>query len=212
MTIEIIFASKNQHKLTEVKRIVESICKDFSIVGTEELGEVSDVIESGATFAANALLKARALHEMTGKTVLADDSGLCVDALNSMPGIFSARWAGAHGDDRANLNLLLAQLQDIPDARRNAQFVCAVAIIHEDGSERLVEGVLDGAVTFEPRGEGGFGYDPIFIPHGLNLTTAELDATHKDLISHRGQAIRSAVSELKSLYALGCGGNCSCTS
>ncbi|MEN9923161.1 MAG: RdgB/HAM1 family non-canonical purine pyrophosphatase, partial [Actinomycetota bacterium] len=180
MTIEIIFASKNQHKLTEVKRIVESVCKDFSIIGTEELGDIPDVVESGATFAANALLKARALHELTGKTVLADDSGICVDALNSMPGIFSARWAGSHGDDKGNLNLLLAQLQDIPSPRRTAQFVCAVAIIHEDGSERLVEGVLDGAITYEPRGEGGFGYDPIFVPHGLALTTAELDATHKD--------------------------------
>jgi XTP/dITP diphosphohydrolase len=168
------------------------------------------VIESGTTFVANALLKARALHEHTGRSVIADDSGICVDALNGMPGIFSARWAGSHGKDRENLNLLLSQLADVPDARRGAQFVCAVAIVLEDGTERVVEGLLDGSITRQPRGEDGFGYDPIFQPTGLNLTTAQLDAAHKDLISHRGQAMRAAIAELKSLYNLGCGGDCAC--
>lgn len=212
MSIEIVFASKNSHKLTEVDRIVTSACKDFSIVGLHAWSDAPDVIESGASFAANALLKARAVHEHTGRTVIADDSGICVDALNGMPGIFSARWGGTHGDDVRNVNLLLSQLTDVPEQRRGAQFVCAVAIVLEDGTERVVEGVLEGRVTREVRGTGGFGYDPIFQPTGLQVTTAELDAIHKDLISHRGQAIRSAIAELKSLYNLGCGGDCSCKS
>lgn len=212
MSIDIVFASKNQHKLNEVSRIVESVCRDFTIVGLSAWSDAPDVVESGTTFAANALLKARAIHAHTGKTVIADDSGICVDALNGMPGIFSARWAGSHGNDVDNLNLLLAQLEDVPDQRRGAQFVCAVAIVLEDGTERVVEGVLEGVVTRMPQGAGGFGYDPIFQPIGLAMTTAELDASHKDLISHRGQAVRSAIAELKSLYNLGCGGNCSCKS
>ena len=210
MSIEIVFASKNAHKLKEVERIVDSVCKDFTIVGLQQWNYAPNVVESGATFAANALLKARAIHEHTGRTVIADDSGICVDALNGMPGIFSARWAGNHGDDASNLNLLLSQLEDVPDQRRSAQFVCAVAIVHEDGTERVVEGTIEGFITRSPQGTGGFGYDPIFQPHGLQVTTAELDAAHKDLISHRGQAIRSAIAELKSLYNLGCGGDCAC--
>jgi XTP/dITP diphosphohydrolase len=210
MSIEIVFASKNSHKLLEVERIVDSVCKDFSIVGLHQWDDAPDVVESGATFAANALLKARAIHQHTGRTVIADDSGICVDALNGMPGIFSARWAGNHGADSENLQLLLSQLEDVPDQRRGAQFVCAVAIVHEDGTERVVEGILEGVVARSPQGEGGFGYDPIFQPRGLNVTTAELDAVHKDLISHRGQAVRSAIAELKSLYNLGCGGDCTC--
>ncbi len=210
MSIELVFASKNSHKLKEVERIVQAACKDFSIVGLHQWSDAPDVIESGTTFAANALLKARALHEHTGRSVIADDSGICVDALNGMPGIFSARWAGTHGKDRENLNLLLSQLADVPDSRRGAQFVCAVAIVLEDGTERVVEGLLDGSITRQPRGDDGFGYDPIFQPTGLNLTTAQLDAVHKDLISHRGQAMRAAIAELKSLYNLGCGGDCAC--
>ena len=212
MSIEIVFASKNSHKLKEVERIVDSVCKDFTIIGLEQWNDVPDVVESGATFAANALLKARAIHEHTGRSVIADDSGICVDALNGMPGIFSARWAGNHGEDVANLNLLLSQLKDVPDQRRSAQFVCAVAIVHEDGTERVVEGTIEGSITRSAVGDGGFGYDPIFQPVGLALTTAQLDAAHKDLISHRGQAIRAAIAELKSLYNLGCGSDCSCNS
>lgn len=212
MSIEIVFASKNAHKLQEVERIVDSVCKDFSIIGLQQWNDAPDVVESGATFAANALLKARAIHAHTGRTVIADDSGICVDALNGMPGIFSARWAGNHGADIENLQLLLKQLEDVPDQRRGAQFVCAVAIVLEDGSERVVEGILEGVITRVPQGKGGFGYDPIFQPDGLTVTTAELDAVHKDLISHRGQAVRSAIAELKSLYNLGCGGDCTCTS
>lgn len=211
MSIEIVFASKNAHKLKEVERIVESVCKDFTIIGLQQWSDAPDTVESGATFAANALLKARAIHLHTGRTVIADDSGICVDALNGMPGIYSARWAGTHGEDQANLKLLLSQLEDVPDQRRSAQFVCAVAIVHEDGSERVVEGTLEGSITRSAVGEGGFGYDPIFQPIGLSVTTAQLDAVHKDLISHRGQAIRSAIAELKTLYNLGCGGDCACS-
>lgn len=211
MSIEIVFASKNAHKLKEVERIVESVCKDFTIIGLQQWSDAPDTVESGATFAANALLKARAIHLHTGRTVIADDSGICVDALNGMPGIYSARWAGTHGEDQANLKLLLSQLEDVPDQRRSAQFVCAVAIVHEDGSERVVEGTLEGSITRSAMGEGGFGYDPIFQPIGLSVTTAQLDAVHKDLISHRGQAIRSAIAELKTLYNLGCGGDCACS-
>ncbi|MFZ9309078.1 MAG: RdgB/HAM1 family non-canonical purine NTP pyrophosphatase [Candidatus Nanopelagicales bacterium] len=212
MSIEIVFASKNAHKLQEVERIVDSVCKDFSIVGLHQWDDAPDVVESGTTFAANALLKARSIHQHTGRTVIADDSGICVDALNGMPGIFSARWAGNHGRDSENLQLLLSQIEDVPDQLRGAQFVCAVAIVLEDGTERVVEGILEGVITRAPKGEGGFGYDPIFQPVGLSVTTAELDAVHKDLISHRGQAVRSAIAELKSLYNLGCGGDCACKS
>jgi len=132
---------------------------------------------------------------------IADDSGLCVDALNGMPGILSARWAGAHGNDRANLDLVLAQISDVPDNRRGAAFHCAAAVATPDGDERVVEGVLEGSLIREPRGTNGFGYDPIFTPRGYVLTTAELTPDEKDAISHRGQALRALVPVLSELLS-----------
>ena len=210
--IEVVLATRNAHKVIEVQRIVDATCKDITVIDLSSFKNAPDVIEDGSTFAANALLKARTLAAHTGKTVIADDSGICVDALNGMPGIFSARWAGAHGDDKKNLQLLLDQTVDVPDTRRGAQFVCAFAVVTPEGVERVVEGVVDGELTREPLRVDGFGYDPIFQPYGFDLTTAQMSPEQKDEISHRGQAVRNLVPVLKELFGLnqGCGGNCAC--
>ena len=147
--------------------------------------------ETGLTFEENALLKARAIAEATGLPAIADDSGLAVDVLGGMPGIFSARWAGRHGDDAANLQLVLAQLSDVADGHRGAAFVCAAAVAHPRGDEQVVRGELRGSLTREPRGTNGFGYDPIFCPDGETRTTAEMEPHEKDAISHRGRAFRA---------------------
>ena len=146
--------------------------------------------ETGATFEENALLKARAIADYTGLPAVADDSGLCVDALNGMPGVLSARWAGGHGDDKANLELVLAQVADVPGARLGARFVCAAALVTDSG-EWVVTGQVEGRRIRAPRGSGGFGYDPIFLPDGFDQTTAEMTAEAKDAISHRGRAFRA---------------------
>ena len=210
--IEVVLATRNQHKVKEVQRILDATCKDITIVDLTNWKDAPEVVEDGATFASNALLKARALAAHTGQTVIADDSGICVDALNGMPGIFSARWAGSHGDDEKNLQLLLDQTKDVPATRRGAQFVCAFAVVTPEGVERVVEGVVDGELTTTAQGKDGFGYDPIFKPYGFDLTTAEMPPTQKDEISHRGQAVRNLVPVLKELFGLnqGCGGNCAC--
>jgi XTP/dITP diphosphohydrolase len=199
MTPTVVLATRNQHKVEELKRILATVDLDVELVGTDRFPELPEVAETGSSFAANALLKARDVAMRTGQVAIADDSGLCVDALNGMPGIFSARWAGRHGDDQANLQLLLAQIADVPDARRGAAFHCAAAVVTPAGEERVVEGVLEGSIIREPRGSNGFGYDPIFTPRGYVLTTAELTASEKDAISHRGQALRSMAPVLKEL-------------
>jgi XTP/dITP diphosphohydrolase len=201
MTQRVVLATRNQHKVTELRRILESADLDVDLVGTEEFPDLPDVAETGSTFAANALLKANDVAQRTGLIAIADDSGLCVDALNGMPGILSARWAGKHGDDAANLQLVLAQLADVPPNRRGAAFHCAAAIATPEGEERVVEGVLDGSLITEPRGSNGFGYDPIFTPRGYVLTTAELTPSEKDAISHRGQAFRALVPVLRELLS-----------
>jgi XTP/dITP diphosphohydrolase len=165
---------------------------------------IPDVAETGETFEANALLKARTIAAATGLPAVADDSGLCVDALSGMPGIFSARWAGGHGDDAANLALVLGQLRDVPDDRRGAKFVCAAALAlpPDDNGEQhwdFVIGELIGTLTREPRGTNGFGYDPIFVPTGRTSTTAEMASADKDAISHRGNALRALVPILRAL-------------
>lgn len=197
MTSTLVLATRNQHKVHELRRILAGL--DVELVGTDRFPDLPDVAETGSSFAANALLKARDVAQRTGHIALADDSGLCVDALNGMPGILSARWAGRHGDDRANLELVLAQLVDIPDARRGAAFHCAAAVVTPQGEERVVEGILEGNITREPRGSNGFGYDPIFVPRGYVLTTAELTPEEKDAISHRGQAFRALAPVLNEL-------------
>lgn len=199
MTARIVLATRNRHKVDELRRILQGAGLDVELIGTEEFPDLPDVAETGTTFAANALLKARDVSTRTGLVAIADDSGLSIDALNGMPGILSARWAGRHGDDRANLELVLAQLADVPDGRRTAAFHCAAAVATPAGDERVVEGTLEGSITNQPRGANGFGYDPIFTPRGYALTTAELTAAEKDAISHRGQAFRALVPVLADL-------------
>jgi len=199
MTQRVVLATRNQHKVAELRRILETADLDVDLVGTEQFPDLPDVAETGSTFAANALLKANDVAQRTGLIAIADDSGLCVDALNGMPGILSARWAGKHGDDAANLQLVLAQLADVPPNRRGAAFHCAAAVATPEGEERVVEGVLDGSLITEPRGRNGFGYDPIFTPRGYVLTTAELTPDEKDAISHRGQAFRALAPVLADL-------------
>ncbi len=186
----LVLATANQHKLTELTRILAAGHVDVTLASLTEFPDAPEVAETGATFAANALLKARAIAQFTGLPAVADDSGLCADALNGMPGVLSARWSGRHGDDAGNLRLLLAQLADVPDERRGAQFVCAAALVLPGGREHVSEGVVRGSLIGQPRGQNGFGYDPIFVPESASVTTAEMDPADKDRISHRGKALR----------------------
>jgi len=199
MSGRLVLATRNAHKLAELRRILDEAGLEVELVGVDAFPGVADVAETGTTFAENALLKAHATAQATGLPAVADDSGLCVDVLGGMPGVFSARWSGQHGADRANLELVLAQIADLPDERRSAYFACAAAIAFPDGTERVVEGFLRGTLLRSPRGAGGFGYDPIFQPDGGTRTTAELEPAEKDAISHRGQAFRALVLELASL-------------
>jgi XTP/dITP diphosphohydrolase len=189
--MRIVLATRNEHKVAELRRILTEVGIGAELIGTDAYPDLPEIAETGTTFAANALIKARAVAEYTGLPAIADDSGLCVDALNGMPGIYSARWAGAHGDDAMNLELLLGQLQGVPDNRRSAHFQCAAAFVTPDGDERICEGTLDGRIAQEVRGTHGFGYDPIFVPTGQVRTTAEMSAIEKDAISHRGRAFRA---------------------
>jgi XTP/dITP diphosphohydrolase len=182
----LVLATRNEGKLRELARIIDS-----QVIGLDEFPDAPDVPETGATFEANALLKARAVASHTGLPAVADDSGLCVDALNGMPGVLSARWAGRHGADQANLDLLLAQVADVPSARLGARFVCAAALVVPGAGEWVTTGEVVGRLIREPRGSGGFGYDPIFQPDGFDLTTAEMTPEAKDAISHRGRAFRA---------------------
>jgi XTP/dITP diphosphohydrolase len=183
----VVLATRNEGKLKELAQILGSV----KLAGLDEFPGAPEVAETGATFEENALLKARAIAAFTGLPSVADDSGLCVDALNGMPGIFSARWSGTHGDDKANLDLVLAQLADVPDERRGANFTCAAALALPDGTSHVVLGQVDGHLLRSPRGTGGFGYDPIFVPDGFDVTTAQMPADDKNAISHRGKAFRA---------------------
>ena len=190
----VVLATRNAAKLRELARILgaaDSGGTQIRLAGLDEFPGAPDVPETGATFEENALLKARAIASYTGLPAVADDSGLCVDALSGMPGVLSARWAGGHGDDRANLELVLAQVADVPDTRLGAQFVCAAALVVPVGRETVVTGRVEGRLIRSPRGSGGFGYDPIFLPDGFDQTTAEMTAEAKDAISHRGRAFRT---------------------
>ncbi|TJZ56013.1 RdgB/HAM1 family non-canonical purine NTP pyrophosphatase [Streptomyces piniterrae] len=187
----LILATRNTGKIVELRSLLEAAGLGIELVGADAYPEIPDVKETGVTFAENALLKAHALARATGHPAVADDSGLCVDVLGGAPGIFSARWAGKHGDDQANLSLLLAQLADIDDAHRAAHFACAAALALPDGTQRVVEGKLEGTLRHTPSGTGGFGYDPILQPLGETRTCAELTPAEKNAISHRGQAFRA---------------------
>lgn len=195
----LILATRNAGKITELRAILEEAGLDVELVGADAYPEVPDVKETGVTFAENALLKAHALATATGIPAVADDSGLCVDVLNGAPGIFSARWSGTHGDDKANLDLLLAQLGDIADEHRGAHFACAAALALPDGTERVVEGRLEGTLRHTPAGTGGFGYDPVLQPLGERRTCAEMTPEEKNAISHRGKAFRGLAVVVREL-------------
>ncbi len=203
MATTVVLATRNAHKLDELRRILAAHGLDVDLRSVADFANAPEVPETESTFAGNALLKARAICAATGLPAVADDSGLCVDALNGMPGILSARWAGGHGDDAANLRLVLDQLSDTPDTRRGAAFVCAAAVVLPDGTERAVEGSVDGSIIREPRGDGGFGYDPIFVPTGYALTFAQIPAAEKDAMSHRGRALQQLAPVLRDLLATG---------
>jgi XTP/dITP diphosphohydrolase len=195
----VVLATRNRHKIAELREILAEAGVNLDLVGVQAFPDAPDVIETGSTFAENALLKARAVADATGLPTLADDSGLCVDALNGMPGVLSARWAGRHGDDLANMDLVLAQVSEVPDERRGAQFVCAAALALPGRQEWVVEGVLSGRLERAPRGDGGFGYDPVLRPDGEDRTTAEMTAREKNAISHRGRAFRELAPLLRAL-------------
>ncbi|GAA2044846.1 RdgB/HAM1 family non-canonical purine NTP pyrophosphatase [Catenulispora yoronensis] len=202
---QIVLATRNAKKIRELERILLAAgLTDVELAGPELYAALPDIPETGFTFTENALIKARAVAAATGLPAVADDSGLCVEVLNGMPGILSARWSGRFGAlpggperDEANLQLVLDQVEDVPDEALAANFTCAAALVHPDGTEHVVEGVVTGRLVRDPRGEGGFGYDPIFVPEGETRTTAELSPEEKDAISHRGRAFRALVPLLK---------------
>ena len=189
---DLLLATANPKKLAELQRILDGElgASRIRLIGLSDLDDYPDVPETGLTFGENALLKARTGVERTGLPTVADDSGLAVDALNGMPGVFSARWSGKHGDDHANLELVLAQISDVPEEHRGAAFVCAAALVLPNGREHLVEGRQTGRLLRSGRGSGGFGYDPVFVGDGQDRTNAELPPDEKDAISHRGRALR----------------------
>lgn len=187
----LVLATRNGKKLIELRRIVHPLLPELEVLGLADVPPYVEVPETGATFEANALLKASEAVRYTGLAAVGDDSGLTVDALNGMPGIFSARWSGRHGDDEANLDLLLAQLADVPDERLGAAFVCAAAYVTPTGESQVVRGEMRGHLVRNPAGTNGFGYDPIFVPDGYDVTAAELTDDAKDAISHRGVAFRA---------------------
>ncbi|WP_188190694.1 RdgB/HAM1 family non-canonical purine NTP pyrophosphatase [Nonomuraea sp. SYSU D8015] len=193
--MKIVLATRNPGKIAELRRILSG----FDIVGLEEFPSIGEVAETGVTFEDNALLKAHAVAQGSGLPAVADDSGLCVDVLGGMPGVFSARWSGRHGDDQANLDLLLAQLSDVPADKLTAHFACAAALALPSGESRVVEGTLQGRLVTTPRGTNGFGYDPIFVPDGHDRTTAEMSPAEKDAISHRGRAFRALAPIVREL-------------
>ena len=195
----LVLATRNQHKIAELRAILADAHLTHELVGADAFPGVPDVPETGVTFAENALLKAHALAKATGLPAIADDSGLCVDVLGGAPGVFSARWAGRHGDDQANNDLLLAQLADVDEPHRGAHFACAAALALPGGTQRVAEGRLDGTLRRKPAGTGGFGYDPLLQPLGETRTSAELTPAEKNAISHRGKAFRSLVPAIREL-------------
>ncbi len=194
----VVLATRNAGKIAELRRILADVV-DVELVGLDAYPDLPDVAETGQTFAANALLKARAVAAHSGLPALADDSGLCVDFLGGAPGIRSARWAGEPSDDAANLALVLDQLADAGDGMRDAHFCCAAAAVVPRVGERVAEGRVDGTLLTSPRGTNGFGYDPIFVPLGETRTTAEMSSEEKDAISHRGAAFRALAPSLAAL-------------
>ncbi|MDO4898648.1 MAG: RdgB/HAM1 family non-canonical purine NTP pyrophosphatase [Rothia sp. (in: high G+C Gram-positive bacteria)] len=209
MSAKIVFATHNAGKLREFREIlrgqIEGLDVDTQVVDASSVS-APDVVEDGVTFAENSLKKAREIAAATGLIAIADDSGLAVDVLGGAPGIFSARWAGTHGDDAANLALLLAQLSDIADEHRGARFVCAASLATPGGFEAVEHGELAGTLLREPRGQGGFGYDPILAPleftgEYAGLSCAQVSAEVKNSISHRAKALTALVPHIRAALA-----------
>ncbi|WP_197375116.1 RdgB/HAM1 family non-canonical purine NTP pyrophosphatase [Mycolicibacterium baixiangningiae] len=201
--VDVLVASRNRKKLAELHRVLDTAgVSGLTLRSLDDVAPFDEAPETGATFEENALAKARDAFRATGVAAVADDSGLEVDALNGMPGVLSARWGGTHGDDGANTALLLAQLRDVPDERRGAAFVSACALVFgtaDAPEEVVVRGVWRGAITRAPRGGGGFGYDPVFLPEDSDRTAAELTPAEKDAASHRGRALAQLVPALRAL-------------
>ncbi|SEF26392.1 XTP/dITP diphosphohydrolase [Amycolatopsis pretoriensis] len=197
---KLLLATRNEKKLGELRRILvaESI-SGIEVLGLADVPSFPEAPETAPDFEGNAVAKARDAVAACGLPAIADDSGLAVDALNGMPGVLSARWSGGHGDDDANLDLVLGQLRDVPDERRGAQFVCAAALVLVSGEETVVRGEWRGSLVRARRGVNGFGYDPIFVPDGESRTSAEMEPAEKDAVSHRGRALRALLPALREL-------------
>ncbi len=192
MSQRLVLATRNQGKILELRRILDQISQGaIELVSVDQYRDIPDVEETGSTFEENALLKATAICGATGLPAIADDSGLCVDALAGAPGIFSARYSGVHGDDIANLNKVLEELKGVDEANRTAHFTCVTALVMPDGQKVTKAGEFHGSIARAPIGEHGFGYDPIFLPRGSSITSAQMSAEEKDLVSHRGISLRA---------------------
>ena len=202
MPQKLVLATRNSGKIIEFRRILEEIAPgEVELISVDQFPDLVDVEETGSTFEENSLLKARYTSEATGLPAIADDSGLCIDALGGAPGIFSARWAGKHGDDQANLEKVLEQLKDVPEEKRGAHFLCVASLVLPDGREHVAEGRFDGSILRSAVGTNGFGYDPIFQPNGLAISSAQMSAEEKDLVSHRGKSLRSIAPHVIQLLA-----------
>ncbi len=199
--MEMVLASRNKKKITELQTILSAHIPDLHLLSLDDVGYEGDIEENGETYAENALIKARTAMQASGGRypAVADDSGLSVDALNGEPGVYSARYAGGHGDDAANNALLIKNMADIPDGERTARFVCTIACVFPDGHEILVRGETVGSILHAPRGDGGFGYDPYFYSPDFGKSFAELTPDEKNSISHRGRAI-AALAEALTAY------------
>ena len=197
---KLILATQNKGKIEEFRRILDGIAAGkIDLLGLEQFPDLHDVDETGSTFEENALLKARAASFATGIPAIADDSWLCVDFLNGAPGIFSARWAGRHGDDKANTAKVLESLIGVPDEKRSAHFTCVAALVLPDGRSHVEEAHFKGWILHSPIGDLGFGYDPIFRPDGLEISSAQMSAEEKDAISHRGKSLRAIAQHVINL-------------
>jgi XTP/dITP diphosphohydrolase len=202
MSHKLVLATRNQGKITEFRRILDELAPgQIELIGIDQFPDLADVDETGSTFEENSLLKSRYTCTATGLPAIADDSGLCVDALNGDPGIFSARWAGIHGNDQANIEKLLEQIKDVPDNKRTAHFTCVASLVLPDGREQIAEGRFEGHILHAPVGENGFGYDPIFQPLGLSISSAQMSAQEKDLVSHRGKSLRAIAPHVIQMLA-----------
>jgi len=201
MANKLVIATRNPGKIVEFRRILDAVSDGaVELIGIDHFPDLVDVEETGTTFEENALLKARYTAKMTGLPSLSDDSGLCIDALGGAPGVFSARWAGSHGDDKANVEKVLDELKDVPDAKRGAYFICVAALVMPDGREELAHGRFEGNILRSPVGEQGFGYDPIFEPLGMSIYSAQMSAEEKDAVSHRGKSLRAIAPHVIGIF------------